>query len=419
MVSERYAATDIPNSDRTFDLVIIGGGIVGATLACALRASGLHVAIVEANPPEVVAARDRAYAFSVLSGRIFEGLGIWSQIFPKVGKFRQIRLSDGDRPQNVVYFQTGDLGSDYLGYGAEHRVILQALYASLSEAANITWLCPAKVEAIAFEDDRVELQVRSDRETYCVKTRLIVGADGPNSRTRTAAGIGTRGWKYWQSCVTTVFTSEESHAETAFECFQASGPTGILPLIGDRSQVVWTVPHARAQALAQLDDRHFSQQLETHTGGLLGHLQVLKPRFVFPVQLQQSDRYIRPRLALIGDAAHCCHPVGGQGLNLGIRDAAALAQIIGEAEQMGEDIGAIAVLQRYERWRKLENLAILGFTDLLNRSFSNHWLPLVASRRLGLWGLRNVRPLKVQALQLMTGLKGRTPVLAVSNSSNR
>jgi 2-octaprenyl-6-methoxyphenol hydroxylase len=176
--------------------------------------------------------------------------------------------------------------------------------------------------------------------------------------------------------------------------------------------VVWTAPHAEANALKQLDEKEFLALLEHRTGGLLGHLELESQRFVFPVQLMQSDRYTQSRLALIGDAAHCCHPVGGQGLNMGIRDAAALAQVLQDAAFRGEDIGDVKVLRRYERWRKLENWTILGFTDFLDRMFSNNWLPLVTTRRLGLWMLRNIHPLKSLALRLMTGLLGRPPQLA-------
>ena len=158
--------------------------------------------------------------------------------------------------------------------------------------------------------------------------------------------------------------------------------------------------------------KKFLEKLEYHTGGLLGKLELIGSRYLFPVQLMQSDRYAQHRLALIGDAAHCCHPVAGQGMNLGIRDAAALAQILTAAHQQGEDIGDIKVLKRYERWRKTENLTILGMTDFLDRMFSNNWLPIVTIRRFGLWMLRHISPVKIYALQLMTGLRGRPPKLA-------
>jgi 2-octaprenyl-6-methoxyphenol hydroxylase len=187
---------------------------------------------------------------------------------------------------------------------------------------------------------------------------------------------------------------------------------GVLPLSENRCQVVWTAPHAEAKALRELDEAQFLAELEHRTGGLLGRLELESDRVVFPVQLMQSDRYTQSRLALIGDAAHCCHPLGGQGLNMGIRDAAALAQVLQDAVKQGEDIGNLQVLKRYERWRRLENWTILGFTDLLDRMFSNSWLPVVATRRLGLWMLRTIQPVKSLVLRLMTGLLGRTPQLA-------
>ena len=187
---------------------------------------------------------------------------------------------------------------------------------------------------------------------------------------------------------------------------------GILPLPDNLCQIVWTHPHAEAKALAETDMETFLAKLDTYTGGVLGKLELVSDRLVFPVQLMQCDRYIKPRLALIGDAAHCCHPVGGQGLNLGIRDAASLAQIIQSAQEQGQDIGTIKVLKRYEGWRKIENLTILGFTDMLDRIFSNNWLPIVALRRFGLILMSYFKPLKILALKLMTGLLGRTPKLA-------
>jgi 2-octaprenyl-6-methoxyphenol hydroxylase len=194
---------------------------------------------------------------------------------------------------------------------------------------------------------------------------------------------------------------------------------GVLPLSGNRCQVVWTAPHAEAKALKELDEKEFLALLEHRTGGLLGRLELESQRFLFPVQLMQSDRYTQSRLALIGDAAHCCHPVGGQGLNMGIRDAAALAQVLQDAAFRGEDIGDVKVLRRYERWRKLENWTILGFTDFLDRMFSNNWLPLVTTRRLGLWMLRKIHPLKSLALRLMTGLLGRPPQLSQNSGQTQ
>jgi 2-octaprenyl-6-methoxyphenol hydroxylase len=411
-VTQRLA----PHPGFDYDLAIVGGGIVGATLACALKNSGLSVVLIEAQPQSVAVAKSQAYAVSLLSGRILEGIGVWEQILPQITAFQQIRLSDADHA-GIVQFYTNDLGTDALGYVGEHRPLLSSLHEFLADCPNVSWLCPAEVVEVEYQASGVEIKVKVAGESDHIRTRLVVAADGARSHIRTDAGIGTKGWQYWQSCVTARIKTEKPHNNTAFERFWPSGPMGVLPLSGNRCQVVWTAPHAEAEALKELDEAEFLALLERRTGGLLGRLELENQRFVFRVQLMQSDRYTQSRLALIGDAAHCCHPVGGQGLNMGIRDAAALAQVLQDAALQGEDIGDIQVLKHYERWRKLENWTILGFTDFLDRLFSNNWLPLVATRRLGLWMLQRIHPFKFLALRLMTGLMGRPPELATVRSN--
>ena len=394
-----------------YDLAIAGGGIVGLTLACALKDSGLRVVLIEAKPHSVAAAKGQAYAVSLLSSRIFKGIGVWDKILPQIATFNHIRLSDADYP-GVVQFQPADLGTDALGYVAEHQALLAPLQEFLQQCPNVKYLCPAQVVKTDYQPGGVEIELNIGGELQTIRTSLIVAADGARSRIREAAGIKTHGWQYWQSCIVAFVKPEKSHNDTAYERFWPSGPFAILPLPGNRCRIVWTAPHEEAKALVALDDEQFLAQLSRRYGQHMGRLELEGDRFMFPVQLMQSDRYVLPRLALIGDAAHCCHPVGGQGLNMGIRDAAALAQVLQSAYKQDEDIGNLQVLKRYEHWRKQENLTILGFTDLLDRMFSNNWLPIVVIRRLGLWMLQRVSPVKTYALQLMTGLRGRTPEIA-------
>ncbi|MGB3509216.1 MAG: FAD-dependent hydroxylase [Microcoleaceae cyanobacterium] len=414
-------------SKLDYDLVIVGGGIVGTALACALKNSGLKVALIESQPKSVVAGRKLAYNLSLMSGRILDGIGVWQQILPNITTYRQISLSDGNYPR-TVQFNPEDLATtgkkptptEGLGYVGEHQVILTAMQEFLADCPQLTWLSPAEVLEVNYQRDFVEVELRrkdtenlsGGDETFTVRSRLVVAADGARSRIREAAGIGTHGWKYWQSCVAMTIKTEKSHNNIAFERFWPSGPMGVLPLPGNRCQVVWTSPHAEAKALQELDRQEFLAKLEYRTAGLLGKLELLSDRYVFPVQLMQSDRYSQHRLALIGDAAHCCHPVGGQGLNMGIRDVAAIAEVIKIAYQQSEDIGDIGVLKRYEGWRRKENLVILGVTDLLDRMFSGTLLPIVAVRRLGLWGMGVIPMFKSLSLRVMTGLFGRHPELA-------
>ncbi|MEB3887153.1 FAD-dependent hydroxylase [Lyngbya sp. CCY1209] len=401
--------------DRQFDcdVAIVGGGIVGATLACGLKDSGLRVALVEPQPKAMAANRRQAYALTLQTGRILDGIGVWGGIVPKITTFYQISLSDGDHP-GVVEFRPQDLGTEALGYVGEHSVILTAMHEFLDGCDNVRWLCPGKMLEARYRDNCAELEIEMDGEIRTLRTRVVVAADGSKSQLRQAAGIGTHGWKYWQSCVAFTIQTEKHHDNVAFERFWPTGPMGVLPLPGNRCQVVLTAPHAQARELQAMDEAEFLKLLEYRTGGLLGRLQLLGDRAVFPVQLMQSDRYVNPRLALVGDAAHCCHPVGGQGLNMGIRDAGAIAEILQTAFQAGEDIGDLRVLKRYERWRQRENLVVLGLTDFLDRTFSGSWLPKVVVRRWGLWGLRKVRSFRHLALRLMTGLMGRPPKIARS-----
>ncbi len=397
-----------------YDIAIAGGGIVGVTLAAILKNSGLKVIIIEAKPLEVAAARTQAYAFSLLSSRIYEGIGVWKDIVPHIGKFKNIRLSDSDFSQ-IVKFETTDLNTNYLGYVAQHNVVLTALQKYIVDCPNIHWLCPGEVTDVEYQDDLAQVTVKIQDKKHFLKAKLVIGADGARSHIRSLAKITTRGWKYWQSCVAFTIKHTAAQNETAFERFWSTGPMGVLPLPGNRCQIVWTNPHERAKKLQALEEQDFIKELDYYIQGSLGDLKLVGDRVVFPVQLMQCDHYVQSRLALIGDAAHCCHPVGGQGLNLGIRDAASLAQILITAHNQGQDIGSLSVLKEYEAWRKRENLAILGFTDFLDRFFSNNWLPIVVVRRLGLWLMGNLQPLKIFALKLMTGLKGKTPVLAQNN----
>lgn len=394
-----------------YDLIIVGGGIIGLTLAAALYDSRLRILLIEARVQSASVAKGQAYAIHMLSALIYQGIGIWDKILPQIETYNRVRLSDADYP-NVVEFSTSDIGSQDLGYVAEHQALLYPLQEFVQNCPNITYLCPGEVVSTEYLQNMATVEVKVAGETRRIRSRLIVAADGGKSRIREAAGIKTRGWKYWQSCIVAFVKPEKPHNNTAYEKFQSSGPFAILPLPQNRCRIVWTAPHEEAKALCALDDEQFLTQLQQRFGDQMGKLELLGDRFIFQVQLMQSDRYALHRLALIGDAAHKCHPVGGQGLNLGIRDAAALAQVIKQAHCDGKDIGDVKVLKTYESWRKKENLAILGFTDLLDRVFSNQFLPVVMARRFGLWIMQRVSLIKIFNLKLMIGLKGRIPELA-------
>ncbi len=392
---------------RRYDVVIVGGGIVGLTCACALKDSGLRIAIIEAQTAQVAAGRQRAYAFSPVSAKILDGLGLWDVVGPQLTHFQQVKLSDADYGKALT-FRPEDGRGDAVYYSAEHTVLMSALQSVVQTAQAIDYWCESKVLSAA--DGR--LWVECEGQQYSFQTQLLVGADGAHSFVRELANIKTLGWKYWQSCITAVLQPEHSHHNTAYEKFWPSGPFAILPLPHNRCQIVWTAPHAEAKAMLALPKEQFLKELQARYGDHMGELTLVNEPMMFPVQLMQSREYVRPGIALIGDAAHCCHPVGGQGLNMGIRDATALAEVIQQAVQQGENFSSLKVLKRYQRWRKTENWFTLSLTDFLNRSFSNRFMPLLIARRAGIWVLDSVRPLKRLILQLMTGFFGRLPLKA-------
>ncbi len=411
-LSYRDAPFEFASSACQYDVVIVGGGIVGLTLACGLRDTGLRVAVIESQTAQRAAGRPRAYAFSPVSARILDGLGLWDEVGPQLTHFARVKLSDADY-RKALMFRPEDGRGDAVYFSAEHTVLMKALQGAVAAAKNIDYWCEAQVLGAQNSTTlTVDCEIEGRRERQTFYAQLVVGADGARSGVRDRANIRTFGWKYWQSCITAVLEPEHSHANTAYEKFWPSGPFAILPLPNNRCQVVWTAPHQEAKEMLALGKEQFLQELSSRYGDDMGALTLVSEPMMFPVQLMQSKHYVRPGVALVGDAAHCCHPVGGQGLNMGIRDATALAEVLQQAAAKGEPIGSLAVLKRYERWRKTENWFTLSLTDFLNRSFSNRFLPLLIARRAGIWVIDSIRPLKRLILQLMTGFFGKLPAKA-------
>jgi 2-octaprenyl-6-methoxyphenol hydroxylase len=406
----------IPPAVKHTEVVIIGGGIVGITLACALAQAGVPVVVIESQPRERTLGRDRAYALSLSSAKILQQLDVWDSLKPYLETFEQIRLSDADS-NHIVWFRPEDLsGTHELGYIAEHRLLLAALYDRLTELPLAEVWSPAKALRTLYRSEHALVEVGqignnigSANSSQWLQSQLVIAADGPHSPTRKDAAISTLGWAYWQSCLTCVVTATDSHQHIAQERFWPQGPLAVLPLTGNRAQIIWTAPHSEAQALAQLPEPLFLERLQQQIGRSLGTISLTNQRQVFPVRLMQSRTYAKPRLALVGDAAHNCHPVGGQGLNLGIRDAAALAHVLVEAHLHQEDLGTLGVLRRYDRWQRPQNWFILGVTDSLNRLFSNRLWPLVWIRWLAIEALRRIGPLRRLVLSTMTGQHDRQP----------
>jgi 2-octaprenyl-6-methoxyphenol hydroxylase len=389
----------------TYDIIIVGGGVPGLPLACGLRGTGLRVAVIEAQSEQAVDDRPRTYAISPLSANIFRTIGIWEQISPAITHFPQVVLSDADYPHRVV-FTPADLGEPAVYYCAEHRVLQETLRHQAAIDPDITCCYDKQVQAVSYGPHQATVTVETGQGKQDLSAALVVATDGINSQVRQQAGIKTDGWNYWQSCITAFVSPARSHQNIAHERFWPDGPFVILPLPDNRCQIVWIAPHLEAEAIAALPTDQLMAAMQHRYGDHSGSLTLLSQPLVFPARLMHSRRYCQPRLALLGDAAHHCYPVGGQGLNLGIRDAAMLAQVSSTAAQQQQDLGDVRVLRRYGHRCRFENWVMLLFTDSLNRTFSNRWLPMIVLRRGVLRLMIGWSPLRRLMLHLMVGFWG-------------
>ncbi|HEX9625934.1 MAG TPA: UbiH/UbiF/VisC/COQ6 family ubiquinone biosynthesis hydroxylase [Acidiferrobacterales bacterium] len=397
-----------------YEVVIAGGGMVGATLACALGQAGVKVALIEARAPgpEPLPADGydlRVSAITLASRRIFENLGIWDGIARRrVNPLRAMRVWDA-AGGGAIGFDAAEIGEPDLGYIVENRVIDAAAWERLAGHASVEVRRPAQIAALDVDGERVGVGLADGRR---LNARLLVGADGAQSVVRELAGIAVRGWGYDQQGIVATVATTGDHAQTAFQVFLPTGPLAFLPLAPGSSSIVWSCDTPRAAALLALDDDAFRAELATAFGDRLGVIESVGPRAAFPLSLAHAERYVGERVALVGDAAHRVHPLAGQGVNLGLLDAALLAELLLAARGAGRDPGARPWLRRYERGRKGDNLAMLAVTDAFQRGFGASWAPLVAARSLGLDLTDALPPLKQAIMRRAAGLAGELPALA-------
>jgi len=397
-----------------YDILIVGGGMVGGSLACALAGQTLRVGVLEAVP--ATAERqpsydDRAVALSLGSKRILEGIGVWDAISSQAVPIERIHVSDRGH-FGIARLSARGEGVEALGYVVEARMLGPVLGRCMGEAQAVDLICPARLEDIEIGADRVVAGVDVDGEPRRLGARLLVAADGGRSLVRRSAGIAASEWDYGQSAVIANVTPERSHGHVAYERFTDTGPMALLPMAGGRCALVWTVRTAQAEQLLGLDDEAFLARLQQRFGDRLGRFRKVGRRSAYPLSLVRSREQARERLVIIGNAAHSLHPIAGQGFNLGLRDVAALAQVLVDAHREGGDPGELVALRRYARWRSGDQGRTMAFTDALVRVFSNRLLPLVLARNLGLVALDLLPPVKHGLGRLAMGLGGRQPRLA-------
>ena len=390
-------------SENHYDVLIVGAGMVGLSLAAALSCTSLRVGLVEAQTPDEKAAKDdgRASAIALGSAQIFDQMGVWQSMQTLgVSPIHQVQISDEGFPITTTLHRE-EMHVQALGYVVENWVMEQALHHHLLESPNIDWVRPACVKTISQESNQAWITLEKEGSQHQISAQLIVGADGKQSCLRQQAHIPVRAWSYDQILIVCIITTEFSHQQIAQERFHSSGPFAILPMVSppdsptvSRCCIVWTARADEQSRLMALKDCAFIEALMPRISSNLGRVLSVSPRYCYQPRRQHANDYFSDRIVLVGDAAHATHPVGGQGFNLGVRDVAALATLLIQAHSQGRDLGDSALLQYYQQQRQPDSELILFATDLAIRLFSNTWLPLQWTRRLGLLGLTQLLPLK-------------------------
>ncbi len=395
------------------DVIILGGGLVGSTLALALAASGLTAAVVDPADPAVMLAPGfdgRASAIASASGRMLEAIGIAPALAGQGCAIRQIRVSDGLEPGKLDFVPDADDGA--LGTMYENKLLRRALFdaATASPAIDLRM----KTRATTVERGPHGVTATLD-DGSTLRAPLLVAAEGRNSPTRETAGINVARWSYDHAAIVGAFHHERPHEDIAFEIFYAAGPFALLPLVDDavghRSAIVWSVKAEHGPGLVKLSDRGFLAEASARMGGFLGELSAPSPRASYPLGFHHAARITADRLVLVGDAAHGIHPIAGQGLNLGMRDVAALAEVLVEGRRLGLDLGDAQLLARYQRWRGLDTLAVAAATDGLTRLFGVPGRTASAVRRFGISAVNAIPPLKNRFMAEARGESGQLPRL--------
>jgi len=402
------------------DVVIVGGGMVGATLALALKSAGLKPILVDraAMSAQRDAAFDgRASAIAYSSFRQWRVLGVGDALEGDAQRIEQILVTDGRSPgagsgpalPTFLRFDSAEIArrtdGEPLGYMLENRHIRAALAQGLLDS-DIEVVAPAKVMAVVAEAADARVLLEGGRE---IVAPVVIGADGRGSFVRRAAGINAIGWPYGQSGVVATVDLERPHNGVAHEFFLPTGPFAILPLRDNRASLVWTETAAAAEALMGARPEVFAAHLSRRFGDVAGAVSATGPRFAYPLSLSLAERTVAPRMALVGDAAHTIHPIAGQGLNLGLKDIAALAEVLVDAARLGEDIGNVLVLERYARWRRFDTVMLAAATDAFTRLFSNDHAALRLVRDAGMAAVNAIPPARRFFMQEAGGASGELP----------
>ncbi|MES9854588.1 MAG: UbiH/UbiF/VisC/COQ6 family ubiquinone biosynthesis hydroxylase [Candidatus Thiodiazotropha sp. LLP2] len=399
-------------SQPLFDLLIVGGGMVGSALACAMAEAGFDVCIVDLREPSRSWPKEevdlRVSALTRASQRIMENLKAWPRMTEmRVSPYSKMEVWDAGG-NGRIRFSAKEIGEIDLGHIVENRVTQLALWERLESYPNVRISFPERVSSL--DMGKVPEVILQSGERLTAK--LIVAADGRDSEIRQMAGIATKGWDYDQHAIVATIKPERFHQQSAMQRFMSTGPLALLPIDDGRCSIVWSTSPTHAEVLMALDDASFCDELTQASESVLGDILEVGPRGVFPLRLEHAETYIQPGLALIGDAAHAMHPLAGQGVNLGLMDAMTLVDVLIDARSAGRPIGSLSTLRRYERARKGANIAMLGAMDGFKRLFSNEVPPLKLLRNLGLSFADRSGFIKQQLIRRALGVIGDRPRLA-------
>ncbi|WP_040671425.1 FAD-dependent monooxygenase [Rhodobacter ferrooxidans] len=398
------------------DILIAGGGLNGPALALALASGGLRVTVIDARPAPLrteAGFDGRAYALAIASKRLLTVLGVWQAVLANAQPILQIKTSDGIAGRGpapfFLTFDSAEIDEGPMGFMLEDRFLYAAFLQAMQADPNITLMSGETVVGQEVTPGGVRITLASGQS---LAARLLVGCDGRQSGVAQRAGIKRTGWGYGQTALVTAIAHAKPHHGVAHQFFMPAGPLAILPLPGGHhSSIVWSETDTNAAAIQTLSDADYLAALRPRFGDFLGEIALAGARFTYPLNLTLANSFVAPRVALVGDAAHGVHPIAGQGLNLGLRDVAALAQVLIEASRRGEDIGAADVLDRYQEWRRFDSTALALGMDSINRLFSNDNPILRTGRDLGL-GLVNALPfLRRRFIRQAAGLSGDLPRL--------
>lgn len=401
--------------DMKTDLIIVGGGLNGPALALAAAQAGFTVTIIDSLPLDTRKKSDfdgRSYALALASTRLLAGIGLWDAIKDKTQPMLEIKVTDGRAGEGpspwMMHFDHAEIEEGPMGYMVEDRHLRRAFLDAMTKDKLITHLAEETVVAQEIGTAGVTVTLASGKT---LEGRLLIGSDGRKSGTTERAGIKRTGWGYGQTAVVCAVQHEQPHDGIAHQFFMPAGPLAILPLTENRSSIVWSETDARAADLMAMDDDAFLEALRPAFGSFLGQINLTGARFSYPLGLTLANSFVADRIALIGDAAHGLHPIAGQGLNAGLRDVAALAEVLSDAHARGEDIGGAQVLARYQQWRRFDTATLAIATDTFNRLFSNDNPLLRAARDIGM-GLVNAAPgLRRGFIREAAGLTGDLPKL--------